>query len=98
MFGKSKTYDLDKIKKTWASLTGLEEEVFNENLEFVENQEALYHLLKLTSGLDSMVLGEEQILGQVKNSIPLFLSFMASMILSCVTRKYGAVVATNNTL
>jgi len=69
LFGKSKTYDLDKIKKTWASLTGLEEEVFNENLEFVENQEALYHLLKLTSGLDSMVLGEEQILGQIKNSI-----------------------------
>ena len=69
LFGKSKTYDLDKIKKTWASLAGLEEEIFNENLEFEENQEALHHLLKLTSGLDSMVLGEEQILGQIKNSI-----------------------------
>jgi len=69
LFGKSKIYDLDKIKKTWASLTGLEEEIFNENLEFAKNQEALYHLLKLTSGLDSMVLGEEQILGQIKNSI-----------------------------
>ena len=69
LFGKSKTYDLDKIKKTWASLTGLDEEIFNENLEFVENKEALHHLLKLTSGLDSMVLGEEQILGQIKNSI-----------------------------
>ncbi len=69
LFGKSKTYDLDKIKKTWASLTGLEEDIFNENMVFVENKEALYHLLKLTSGLDSMVLGEEQILGQIKNSI-----------------------------
>ncbi len=69
LFGKSKTYDLDKIKKTWALLTGLEEDIFNENLEFVENQEALHHLLKLTSGLDSVVLGEEQILGQIKNSI-----------------------------
>ena len=69
LFGKSKTYDLDKIKKTWASLTGLEEDAFNENLEFVENKEALHHLLKLTSGLDSMVLGEEQILGQIKKSI-----------------------------
>jgi glutamyl-tRNA reductase len=69
LFGKSKTYDLDKIKKTWASLAGLEEETFNENIEFVENQEALHHLLKLTSGLDSMVLGEEQILGQIKKSI-----------------------------
>lgn len=69
LFGKSKTRDLDKIKKTWASIAGLEEESFNENIEFVENQEALHHLLKLTSGLDSMVLGEEQILGQIKNSI-----------------------------
>ena len=69
IFGKSKKYDLNKIKKTWASITGLEEETFNENIQFVENQEALHHLLKLTSGLDSMVLGEEQILGQIKNSI-----------------------------
>ena len=69
LFGKSKKYDLNKIKKTWASITGLEEEAFNENMVCVENQEALHHLLKLTSGLDSMVLGEEQILGQIKNSI-----------------------------
>ncbi len=69
LFGKAKNYDINKIKKTWASLTGLEEEAFKENVEFVENEEALHHLLKLTSGLDSMVVGEEQILGQIKNSI-----------------------------
>ena len=69
LFGKSKVYDSNKIKKTWAAITGLEEEAFNENIEIVENQDALHHLLKLTSGLDSMVLGEEQILGQIKNSI-----------------------------
>ena len=69
LFGKAQNYDINKIKKTWASLTGLEEEAFKENIEFVENGEALHHLLKLTSGLDSMVVGEEQILGQIKNSI-----------------------------
>jgi len=69
LFGKAENYDHNKIKKTWASLTGLEEEAFQENLEFVENREAMHHLLKLTSGLDSMVIGEEQILGQIKNSI-----------------------------
>ena len=69
LFGKSKANDLEKIKKTWATITGLEEESFNENIEFVENHDALHHLLKLTSGLDSMVLGEEQILGQIKKSI-----------------------------
>jgi glutamyl-tRNA reductase len=69
LFGKSKSNETEKIKKTWASLSGLEEDSFNENVEFVENQEAFHHLLKLTSGLDSMVLGEEQILGQIKKSI-----------------------------
>ncbi|WP_428324554.1 glutamyl-tRNA reductase [Nitrosopumilus sp.] len=69
LFGKSTNQEVDKIKKTWASLAGLEEQVFEENMEVEENQNALHHLLKLTSGLDSMVLGEEQILGQIKNSI-----------------------------
>jgi len=61
--------DIQKIKKTWASLAGLEESAFDENFECVENSEACRHLLRLTSGLDSMVVGEEQILGQVKSSI-----------------------------
>jgi len=69
LFGTAKDYDLEKIKKTWASLAGLEEAAFKENLELSENEEVYHHLLKLTSGLDSMVLGEEQILGQIKNSI-----------------------------
>ena len=69
LFGKSKSNDIEKIKRTWASITGLDEESFNENIEFVENHDALHHLLKLTSGLDSMVLGEEQIIGQIKKSI-----------------------------
>ncbi len=78
LFGKSKECNAEKIKKTWASLTGLEEEAFKDNLELVENQQAFHHLLKLTSGLDSMVLGEEQILGQIKNSITEARSIKAS--------------------
>ncbi len=78
LFGKSKEYNTEKIKKTWASLTGLEEGAFKDNLELVENQEAFHHLLKLTSGLDSMVVGEEQILGQIKNSITEARSIKAS--------------------
>ena len=69
LFGKSKSNDHEKIKRIWASLTGLEKDTCDENMEFVENEKALHHLLKLTSGLDSMVLGEEQILGQIKKSI-----------------------------
>ncbi len=69
LFGAAKDFDINKIKKTWASLSGLEENAFKENLELSENKEVFEHLLKLTSGLDSMVVGEEQILGQIKNSI-----------------------------
>ena len=61
--------DIERIKKTWASLTGLEENAFKENLELSHGNEAYEHLLRLASGLDSLVVGEEQILGQIKKSI-----------------------------
>lgn len=69
LFGSGNQCDVDKIKKTWASLSGLEENAFKDNFELSENSKAFLHLLKLTSGLDSMVVGEEQILGQIKTSI-----------------------------
>lgn len=69
LFAKSDSGGPERIMKTWASLTGLDKVAFEENVETVEGHDAMYHLLKLTSGLDSMVLGEEQILGQIKTSI-----------------------------
>ncbi|MEK7990683.1 MAG: glutamyl-tRNA reductase [Thiotrichaceae bacterium] len=35
---------------------------------YADTQQAIYHLLRVACGLDSMVLGEPQILGQLKNS------------------------------
>lgn len=69
LFGFGSHEDIEKIKKTWASVSGLEENAFKENLEISQGTEAYQHLLKLTSGLDSLVIGEEQILGQIKESI-----------------------------
>ena len=69
IFGSGEKFDKDKIKKTWASLSGLEENTFHENLEWSQDSEVYEHLLKLTSGLDSMVVGEEQIMTQIKDSI-----------------------------
>jgi len=69
LFGFGDNADIEKIKKTWASVAGLEENAFKENLEISQGTEAYLHLLNLTSGLDSLVVGEEQILGQVKESM-----------------------------
>ena len=69
LFATSDNPNIGKIKSTWASLTGQEESVFRDTLEVCENKDAYEHLLKLTSGLESLVVGEEQILGQIKESI-----------------------------
>ncbi len=69
LFAASDNHSVEKIKSTWASLTGLEENAFRDTLEVCENKDAYEHLLKLTSGLESLVVGEEQIIGQVKESI-----------------------------
>jgi len=69
LFATSDNDNVDKIKHTWALLTGQEESVFKDILEVCENKDAYEHLLKLTSGLESLIVGEEQILGQIKESI-----------------------------
>ncbi len=78
LFGSGEPKDVDRIKKTWASETGLEESAFTENLEISQGSQVYEHLLKLTSGLDSLVIGEEQILGQIKKSITTARKFNAS--------------------
>jgi len=44
---------------------------FNKHLYVYENEKAIDHLFHVTSGLDSMVIGETQILGQVKDAFQL---------------------------
>ena len=59
--------DVKKILEKWRNIT----QVSNLPLEFVEidqDKAAINHLLRLTSGLESLVVGEDQILGQVKRS------------------------------
>jgi glutamyl-tRNA reductase len=41
---------------------------FNHHLYTYEHQKAIDHLFRVTSGLDSMVIGETQILGQVRDA------------------------------
>tara|TARA_B100000579_G_scaffold56034_1_gene39827 strand:+ start:1013 stop:2227 length:1215 start_codon:yes stop_codon:yes gene_type:complete len=47
----------------------------NENLYFFSGNEALEHMCIVASGLDSQVLGEQEILGQFKKSVQTYIDF-----------------------
>lgn len=68
LFVRAPSADYSGIIRTWSEVTGLDDGAFND-VETGEDAEAIRHLLHLVAGLDSMVIGEEQVLGQVKDSI-----------------------------
>jgi glutamyl-tRNA reductase len=56
------------IKSFLANWFHMEIDALTPYLNIMENEAAVEHLFRVTSGLDSMILGETQILGQVKSS------------------------------
>ncbi|GAB3050095.1 glutamyl-tRNA reductase [Virgibacillus ainsalahensis] len=56
------------IKKFLADWFQIDKEEFSSYLRIMEDDGALEHLFRVSTGLDSMVLGETQILGQVKQA------------------------------
>ena len=69
---EGKNLVLRKIAETWISLTKLEEydvDHFDQILEVYQNTDVYLRLLRLACGLESVVVGSEQILEEVKASI-----------------------------
>ncbi|WLR44105.1 glutamyl-tRNA reductase [Bacillus carboniphilus] len=56
------------LKAFLAEWFDLEKEEFAPFLQYYENDSAVEHLFRVACGLDSMVIGETQILGQVRSS------------------------------
>jgi glutamyl-tRNA reductase len=63
--------EIESILEFWAHNSGLSVEKFSEIIIIERGEDVIRHLLKLVSGLDSLVLGEDQILGQVRRSYEL---------------------------
>ena len=69
IYGAGNNPQQGKIIELWSSLIGSTIDEVKSNVIVDEGKEAIKHLAKLTSGLDSLVVGEDQILGQVKRSL-----------------------------
>ena len=59
--------EVENIFQIWRDIIGIGDLSFKP-AEFDEDKGAIKHLLRLTSGLESLVVGEDQILGQVKRA------------------------------
>jgi len=69
---EGKNLDINKILKTWASLVELNQfdlDHWDQTLEIYKNADVYEHLLRLASGLESFVIGKEEIIEELKKSI-----------------------------
>ena len=68
VFAASKHLDEQKLLEEWGSTVGLSNKEFTNIVEIDKDKDVVLHLLKLASGLDSLVVGEDQVLGQIKRA------------------------------
>lgn len=67
IFTASRDQDEGRLIKQWASSVGLADKELAA-VEVIKGRNVVMHLMKLASGLDSLVVGEDQILGQVRRA------------------------------
>ena len=69
---EGKTLVLNQIKDTWVSLSSLEQidiDHFDQTLEVYKGDDVYLHLLRLASGLDSVVVGKQEIFDEIVQSL-----------------------------
>src|SRR3712207_1516796 len=67
IFGATKDPNEHKLLDEWGSAAGLSGKDL-ESIEINRGKDAIVHLMRLSSGLESLVVGEDQILGQVRRA------------------------------
>jgi glutamyl-tRNA reductase len=60
--------DIKKVTAIYESISGMLHEDFSSHLYVKTSREAVQHLLSVVSSLDSMVLGENEIVGQMRDA------------------------------
>ena len=68
VFAVTKNTDEQKMLEEWAFEVGLSNKEFANIVEISKDKDVVYHLLRLASGVDSLVIGEDQVLGQIKRA------------------------------
>ncbi len=58
----------EKVLKAWSKFCGTDQDLLSRHIYFYTDREAVRHLFSVAASLDSMVLGEPQILGQLKDA------------------------------
>lgn len=71
IYSKGENFDVSKAEKALCQIKGKPIYDYKKYFYVYSGVKAVKHLFKVTSGLDSLVLGEDQILGQVKGAYDL---------------------------
>ena len=85
IFSEATTLNIGNVEKTFCLLKGLDIYKMKKYFYVYEGINAIRHIIKVASGMDSMILGEDQILGQFRKAYE-------------ISIKYGTSQAVLNTL
>ena len=69
---EGKALVLNKIKETWVTLSKLEQidiDHFDQTIEVYKGDDVYLHLLRLASGLDSFVIGKQEVFDEIVQSL-----------------------------